>query len=215
MAFGAAKWHQAAAGDSALAEVDRQIADRSLSSEPLVSGDTSPATTAAISGDANPATDTQLSTPDMSDWSTARKKGFHELSTAIPLGKLTINDISLEVALFDGDSELNLNKGVARVHQGAALGESGNLVIAGHRDSFFRKLGQLGKGAVIDIMSIDGELHRYQITDSWILTPKDTWVMAPVSTDVLTLVTCYPFYFVGSAPQRYIVRAKKVSTNQH
>jgi sortase A len=120
----------------------------------------------------------------------------------------------VEAALFDGDSELNLNKGVARVSHTAGLGEQGNLVIAGHRDSFFRKLGQLKKGASIEVMSVDGQLHHYQMTDSWIVTPEDTWVMAPVSSDVLTLITCYPFYFVGSAPQRYIVRAKKVSPHQ-
>ncbi|AZQ10554.1 class D sortase [Shewanella khirikhana] len=254
LVFGAAKLHQAVAGESALEQVNARLAamqtpldveaqasvsETSTQLEAGAQRTSQPESQSKAAGSAMtpsaPALSSQtrsvlaqsapppVKAPDMTDWSAARKKGYAEqspsaeTSLAMPpalIGKIRIDDIDVEAALFDGDSELNLNKGVARVSHTAGLGEQGNLVIAGHRDSFFRKLGQLKKGASIDVMSVDGQLHRYQMTDSWIVTPEDTWVMAPVSSDVLTLITCYPFYFVGSAPQRYIVRAKKVSPHQ-
>lgn len=210
LGFGMAKLHQAYAGESALDEVNARLSQAGETAAAAKTNDSSkPADTGA--GQQTSAT---TDSPDMSDWSPARKKGFEEHLTSAPLGKLSIVDIKMEAALFEGDSELHLNKGVARVTTSAALGEPGNLVIAGHRDSFFRKLGQLKEGDLIQVTAINGQQHTYQMTDSWIVTPQDTWVMAPVSSDVLTLITCYPFYFVGSAPQRYIVRAKKISPNQ-
>lgn len=244
LVFGAAKLHQAVAGESALDEVNARLAamqtppdveakasvsETSTELETWAKRTRQPESLSETAGSAEAPSAQPLSSapsvkpPDMADWSAARKKGYAEpspssaTSLALPpalIGKIRIDDIDVEAALFDGDSELNLNKGVARVSHTAGLGEQGNLVIAGHRDSFFRKLGQLKKGASIEVMSVDGQLHHYQMTDSWIVTPEDTWVMAPVSSDVLTLITCYPFYFVGSAPQRYIVRAKKVSPHQ-
>ncbi|MBT1445472.1 class D sortase [Shewanella sp. JM162201] len=219
--FALAKLHQVVAGEQALMALDAELAARAsdnlkASDSNLATKDERDAPAAAFS--AATSADTAAgrpaisrSSPDMSDWSDARKRAWREEGApSVLLGKLTIDALDVEAALFNGDSELHLNKGVARVDGTGTLGGDGNLVIAGHRDSFFRKLGSLKAGDEIRIVGADGREYRYQMTQHWIVTPADTWVMAEVSDPVLTLITCYPFYFVGSAPKRYIVRAKRL-----
>ncbi len=149
--------------------------------------------------------------PDMSDWSSKRKKDYHEVNVNSPvLGLLEIPQIDLKVAIFDKASEPHLNKGVARVLQRAKLSGEGNLSLAGHRDGFFRKLGQVVLGDVFTVKDISGNEFNYQVTKTWIVKPKDTYVMKATEKPSITLITCYPFYFVGSAPERYIVRAERI-----
>jgi LPXTG-site transpeptidase (sortase) family protein len=147
----------------------------------------------------------------MSDWSSKRKKDYHEVNVNSPvLGLLEIPQIDLKVAIFDKASEPHLNKGVARVLQRAKLSGEGNLSLAGHRDGFFRKLGQVVLGDVFTVKDISGNEFNYQVTKTWIVKPKDTYVMKATEKPSITLITCYPFYFVGSAPERYIVRAERI-----
>jgi LPXTG-site transpeptidase (sortase) family protein len=149
--------------------------------------------------------------PDMSDWSSKRKKDYHEVIVNSPvLGLLEIPQIDLKVAIFDKASEPHLNKGVARVLQRAKLSGEGNLSLAGHRDGFFRKLGQVVLGDVFTVKDISGNEFNYQVTKTWIVKPKDTYVMKATEKPSITLITCYPFYYVGSAPERYIVRAERI-----
>ena len=149
--------------------------------------------------------------PDMSDWSLKRKKDYQEVDIDSPvLGLLEIPQIGLKVAIFDKASEPHLNKGVARVLQRAKLSGEGNLSLAGHRDGFFRKLGQVVLGDVFTVKDISGNEFNYQVTKTWIVKPKDTYVMKATEKPSITLITCYPFYFVGSAPERYIVRAERI-----
>ena len=149
--------------------------------------------------------------PDMSDWSLKRKKDYQEVDVNSPvLGLLEIPQIDLKVAIFDKASEPHLNKGVARVLQRAKLSGEGNLSLAGHRDGFFRKLGQVVLGDVFTVKDISGNEFNYQVTKTWIVKPKDTYVMKATEKPSITLITCYPFYFVGSAPERYIVRAERI-----
>jgi LPXTG-site transpeptidase (sortase) family protein len=149
--------------------------------------------------------------PDMSDWSSKRKKDYDEAEVNSPiLGLLEIPQIELKVAIFDKASEPHLNKGVARVLQRAKLSGEGNLSLAGHRDGFFRKLGQVVLGDVFTVKDISGNEFNYQVTKTWIVKPKDTYVMKATEKPSITLITCYPFYFVGSAPERYIVRAERI-----
>lgn len=151
------------------------------------------------------------SSPNMSDWSAKRKKDYHEAKvTSSVIGLLEIPQIDLKVAIFEKASEPHLNKGVARVLQRAQLSGEGNLSLAGHRDGFFRKLGQLNLGDTFTVSDIQGTVFNYQVTKTWIVKPQDTYVMNATEKPSVTLITCYPFYFVGSAPERYIVRAERI-----
>ena len=169
---------------------------------------TDPLTHRKIGNAAEPKT--EPSEPNMSDWSQTRIDGFTTAEPTSPLlGLLSIPSIKLEVAVFDGIAEVNLNKGVGRVIQSRGMNGEGNLSLAGHRDGFFRKIGQLTLGQQLSITDLNGDIHRFRVVDTWIVEPKDTYVMKRTSKPSITLITCYPFYFVGSAPQRYIVRAEK------
>ena len=93
-----------------------------------------------------------------------------------------------------------------RIEGTAIPGAEGNAGIAGHRDGFFRGLKDIGPGDVIELDTLKGN-ESYRVERVWIVDPEDVSVLDPTSTRALTLVTCYPFYYVGSAPQRFIVRA--------
>lgn len=151
--------------------------------------------------------------PDQSLWGQTRIAAYREsLSTHrdTPLGVIRIPAITLEVPIFEGTSELTLNRGIGRIEGTANLDSSGNLGLAGHRDGFFRGLKDVKVGDAIDVESLAGTVH-YRVTELLIVEPSDVYVLAPTDTATLTLVTCYPFYFVGEAPQRYIVKAEAAS----
>ena len=124
-----------------------------------------------------------------------------------PLAILRVPSINLEVAVLVGTSELVLNRGVGHIEGTPLPGDPGNVGIAGHRDGFFRGFKDVAKGEVIELETLEATLE-YVITDLYIVDPSDVWVLEPTDVPSLTLVTCYPFYFVGSAPQRFIVRAE-------
>ncbi len=132
----------------------------------------------------------------------------HELDT--PLAILRIPKIKLEVAVLEGTSELVLNRGVGHITGTPRPGAGGNVGIAGHRDGYFRGLKDITEGDLIVVETLTG-IEHYTITEFLVVNPPDVWVLEPTEVPSITLVTCYPFYFVGSAPQRYIVRAERVS----
>jgi len=148
-------------------------------------------------------------TPDTSLWAEGRVKKYRE-SLRQDAGKaiavLSIPSIDLTVPVFEGTGPIVLNRGVGRIPGTARPGEPGNLGIAGHRDGFFRGLKEVGPGDRIVLETGRDTLH-YEIRWIRIVSPKDLSVLAPSQEWELTLVTCYPFYFVGKAPKRYIVRA--------
>jgi sortase A len=152
---------------------------------------------------------------DLSLWSDFRVKGYMEslsIKTDTPPAVLQIPKLHLEIPVFDGTDEVTLNRGAGRIIGTARLGELGNTGIAGHRDGFFRGLKDIGPGDALDLMLPDRTDH-YIVTKIVITNPEDVSVLAPSSTASLTLVTCYPFYFVGSAPQRYIVQASVIESH--
>jgi sortase A len=148
--------------------------------------------------------------PDMSLWSPGRVDDYQASLTAdfdLPEGVLHIPKISLSVPVLQGIDDLTLNRAVGRIPGTARVGATvGNLGIAGHRDSFFRGLKDIGPGDSIRLETLWNTL-TYRVEDITITTPADTTVLERTDEATLTLVTCYPFYFVGHAPQRYIVRA--------
>ena len=129
--------------------------------------------------------------------------------SGVPLAVLKIPRIQLEVPMFDGTDDSTLNHGVGRIVGTARLGEGGNIGIAGHRDSFFRGLKDVSIGDAIELRTRTG-IEMYAVAEINIVSPNDVDVLRPRSIPSLTLVTCYPFYYVGSAPQRYIVTASLI-----
>ena len=153
--------------------------------------------------------------PDTSLWSPLRIRAWEEsLAKDAPvMAVLRIPKIKLEVPVLKGTDDWTLNRAVGHIEDTALPGTAGNMGIAGHRDSFFRGLKDLVVGDALDV-ALEGRTERYLVTNIWIVKPEDVWVIDPTPTPAITLVTCYPFYFVGSAPQRYIVRAIPESTGK-
>jgi sortase A len=147
---------------------------------------------------------------DQSLWSKARTAAYANSSFAsMPEAILRIPSIQLEVPVYAGTSELNLNRGAAHIEGTSTRLQAGNIGIAGHRDGFFRSLKHIRIGADI-YLEVARKSTRYRVVDLSIVMPSDMSPLAPTEVPSITLVTCYPFYFVGSAPKRYIVRAELI-----
>jgi sortase A len=149
-------------------------------------------------------------------WSAKRISAYEDSlakKTDAPLAILRIPKINLEVPIFNNTDDLTLNRGVGRILGTAQVGASGNLGIAGHRDGFFRGLQDITLGDVLELVR-PRHLDRYAVSEIRIVTPEDTSVLNPTAVPTLTLVTCFPFYFVGHAPKRYIVTALLDSTHE-
>ncbi len=160
---------------------------------------------------------TSLSTPSSPDrhlWSPERVRAWEDsLSRDAPeaLAVLRIPRIGVEVPVLEGTDDWTLNRAVGHIEDTARPGGTGNSGIAGHRDGFFRALKDIHDGDVIELETLGGT-GIYQVRRTWIVDPEDVSVLDPTDAPALTLVTCYPFYFVGSAPQRFIVRAVLTKT---
>lgn len=124
-----------------------------------------------------------------------------------PQALLRIPKLTLEVPVYGDDSDVNLDRGAGHIPGTAELVKAGNIGIAAHRDGFFRKLKDVQLGMDI-FLEHGGKTLRYEIVEISIVTPEEAAVLAPTAHPSVTLVTCYPFYFVGSAPQRFIVRGE-------
>jgi sortase A len=147
---------------------------------------------------------------DTSLWSPARIARYHEVSrmkfadTAI--ATVRIPRLGLEAAIFRGSDELTLDRGVGWIPSTAPPGSTGNVGIAAHRDSFFRPLKDITLDDRIELRT-GNTVRTYRVSTMTVVKPTQVEVLAPTSDAVLTLVTCYPFYTQGEAPNRLIVRA--------
>jgi sortase A len=153
---------------------------------------------------------------DFSLWSVKRVGAYKEsLTNKVdhPLAVLRISKIHLDVPLYNDTDDLTLNRGVGRILGTARVGEGGNLGIAGHRDGFFRGLKELAPGDQIDLL-LTGRSEAYVVDKIQIVYPADVSVLDSTGVPALTLVTCFPFYYVGSAPQRFIVHASIKGSDQ-
>lgn len=160
----------------------------------------------AMSGSVGPGVGPHV---DFRLWSTKRITAYqHSLiqKTDMPLGILHIPKIHLEAPVFDGTDELTLDRGLGRISGTARIGEPGNVGIAGHRDGFFRGLKDIQPGDLVEL-ELPGKTDQYAVTKIEVVKPENLEVLKQTGTATLTLVTCFPFYFVGSAPERYIVTA--------
>jgi sortase A len=159
---------------------------------------------------------TSASLVDFRLWSAQRISAYEDSlskKTDAPLAILRIPKIDLEVPVFNDTDDLTLDRGVGRILGTAQIGQPGNLGIAGHRDGFFRGLQSLVLGDVIEVARRD-QTDRYSVNEIRIVAPEDTYVLDPTPKSTLTLVTCFPFYFVGHAPKRYIVTASLENTHE-
>jgi len=145
---------------------------------------------------------------DFSLWSEKRIRAYRETMERdcdAPLAVLRIPRVELEVAVLEGTDDFVLDRAVGHIEGTARPGDSGNIGIAGHRDGFFRGLKDVRRGDVIELVTLEGT-EIYVVDELTVVEPEAVGVLRPTSEPSITLVTCYPFYFVGSAPQRFIVR---------
>ena len=157
----------------------------------------------------NPGALSQPVTPDLSLWDVERIRAWRTTlsqTAPSPLAVLRIAKIGLEVAVLPGTDEFVLNRAVGHIEDTALPGADGNSGIAGHRDGFFRGLKDIAPGDAIELETLSGR-QKFLVERTWIVDPEDVSVLDPTPVRSVTLVTCYPFYFIGSAPQRFIVRA--------
>src|SRR6476659_8583508 len=132
--------------------------------------------------------------------------GRRPLSGAL-IGRLEIPRVGVAAIVREGDDTATLRHAVGHIPDTALPGEQGNAGLAGHRDTFFRGLKGIRVGDRITMTTMTGVLV-YTVRDTSVVDPDDVSVLSPTGRQTLTLVTCYPFYYIGSAPRRFIVQAE-------
>jgi len=140
-----------------------------------------------------------------------RNEQYRPVTDGTAIGEMKVPRLGLNAIFVQGDSPKILRGAVGHIAETALPGERGNVVLTAHRDTFFRPLRNIRPGDAIEIKTPEGEF-AYQVDWTEIVSPYDVEVLRPSSQNTLTLVTCFPFYYVGPAPNRYIVRAHQVET---
>jgi sortase A len=125
------------------------------------------------------------------------------------IGEILIPRLGLTAIVVQGDSAAILQRAVGHLADTALPGESGNVVLAGHRDTLFRPLKRVRAGDAITLKTADGDFE-YLVESTAVVSPRDVEVLQPTGGRTLTLITCFPFSYVGPAPDRFIVRAREV-----
>jgi sortase A len=124
------------------------------------------------------------------------------------IGEIGIPRLGLSAMVAEGDSASVLQRGVGHLAGTALPGEPGNVVLAGHRDTFFSPLKQVRVGDVISVKTRGGDFE-YLVESTAVVPPTAVEVLQPTRARTLTLITCFPFAYVGAAPDRFIVRARE------
>jgi sortase A len=148
--------------------------------------------------------------PDQSLWAPGRIEAWQQSQVAAPanvMAVLEVPEVGLKVPVYAGASDLNMDRGAGHIKGTTRPDGEGNIGIAGHRDGYFRALKDVEVGDSLTLLTSSG-LQRYLIDEILIVDPLDVEVLDASDVTSVTLVTCYPFYFVGHAPQRYIVKAR-------
>ena len=125
------------------------------------------------------------------------------------IGRIEIPRLKLSAIVIEGDDSKTLRRAVGHIIGSPLPGQRGNVALTGHRDTFFRPLRNIRRNDTIVVTTLQGE-YRYRVESTRIVSPNDVAVLDSTWDERLTLVTCYPFYFVGSAPDRFIVSAARV-----
>ena len=189
---------------SAVALVDQSVSSRRA----LAAFDRAQVTTPASDGGGR----VVLASGEITDfglWSEKRIREYKaslSIAKQLPLAVLDINRLRIRVPVFEGTDDLVLNRGLGWIVGTARPGDIGNIGIAGHRDGFFRGLKDIVAGDTMELQTLGGRA-TYVVDEIRIVTPEQVEVLQPRAAPAITLVTCYPFYFIGDAPQRFIVHA--------
>lgn len=152
---------------------------------------------------------TTVSPAEQLHWSPERIEDYKEAlqqDAGDTLAVLRIPSRNIEVPVFDSTDEWALNRGSGHVTGTSLPGERGNVAIAAHRDGFFRGLENIEIGDEIELTTLEGR-QTFRVSMLDIVDPLDLSVLEPLDGDTVTLITCYPFNYVGAAPERFIVRA--------
>jgi len=131
------------------------------------------------------------------------------LEAGAPLGTLEIPRLNLATVVFEGEDEPTLAKGVGHLWDTSLPWQGGNTALAAHRDSFFRPLEHIRIGDAMRLVTPQGN-YDYVVRETFVVDPTDLWVLDPTPQPTLTLITCYPFNYIGPAPRRFIVRAERI-----
>jgi sortase A len=137
-------------------------------------------------------------------------KGPPAVATDGLIGRIDIPRLGLSAIIVEGTDKTALRRAVGHIPGTSLPGQPGNVAITGHRDTFFRPLRNIQQNDIITLTTLLGE-YRYRVVSTRVVGPTEVSVLDPTGNEVLTLVTCYPFYFVGPAPNRFIVRAERVA----
>ena len=149
--------------------------------------------------------------PDQTLWAEKMKLRYEKakITDERPLALLKIERLNVDAPVYHGTHWVTLDRGLGWVEGTAQPDEIGNIGLSGHRDSFFRALKDIELGDTIEMLTLKG-VQDFRVSDISIVDALDVSVLDPTDTTVLTLITCHPFYYVGYAPDRYIVRATPV-----
>ena len=128
------------------------------------------------------------------------------------VGKIDVPRLRLSAAVIEGDDETALRVAIGHLPDTPLPWEPGNSALAAHRDTFFRPLKDIAVGDLIRVTTPRG-LFEYRVRDSLIVNPEDVWVLEPTNGQTLTLITCYPFSYIGHAPKRFVVRAERTGAS--
>jgi sortase A len=129
------------------------------------------------------------------------------------VGRMEIPRLGMSIVIAEGTTGRTLRRAAGHIAGTSLPGETGNIGISGHRDTFFRPLRNIAQDDVIMLTTLQGA-YRYRVVSMKVVNPEDVTVLDSDGSEILTLVTCYPFYFVGPAPGRFIVRAKRTFDDQ-
>ena len=157
----------------------------------------------------------EVGQPDMTLWAPGRIADYEaSLKAELPpvLGVLQVDSVGLKVPVYSTDTDLTMDRGAGVIDGMAYPHELGNIGIAGHRDGYFRVLKDVKVGDKIELQTLKGP-KQFTINNVQIVEISDTHLLQDTEEQTVTLVTCYPFYFVGHAPQRFIVTASLDTTN--
>ncbi len=136
------------------------------------------------------------------------------LAQHVPLAKLEIPRLKVSGYVEEGFESQTLRRAIGHAPLSAMPGQRGNIVLAAHRDTFFAGLRDVRNGDIVHLRTRDGKTVLYKVSNVFVVHPVDSWVMQPTpGRDLLTLITCYPFHFIGSAPNRLVVQAKPLVTH--
>jgi sortase A len=125
------------------------------------------------------------------------------------VGRIEVGRIGLSAMVVEGTTTIALRRAAGHIARTGMPGVAGNVGIAAHRDTFFRPLRNIRKNDIVTLTTV-GAAYRYRVVSTKVVDPSDVSVLNPSEDEILTLVTCYPFYFVGSAPERFVVRAERI-----